>query len=147
MAKLLAFVFWSLRGFFRRFKNGDSYAEWQAFVVIVCTEVAATMACLFLVSLLLGYQVLSTPKDLGRLFVIGSATAVTAINYYVLLVQDRWAKFEAEFERYSARSRVTGGVGIVAVIVAVAAITIISGEGAHHLPKHRPDTPSSTFHR
>jgi uncharacterized membrane protein YidH (DUF202 family) len=144
VTKLFAFIFWDLRRFFRRFNKGDGYAEWQAFTVICCTEIAAIMACLFLTSLLLGYQILSSPKNLGRLFVIGSAIVVTAINYYMLSFKNRWAQFEAEFEEYSARSRIAGGVGIIAVIIAVAVTTVVSAEAVRHLPKQRSDVTSST---
>jgi hypothetical protein len=134
MTKLLAFVFWELRGFFRDFLYDDGYSDWKALAVMCCVEIMAIMAAVFIASLILGHRILPNSKLSEYLWAIGIGTAVAAINYYVLQVDDRWARFKPEFEGYSARGRFLGRLAIFAAIIAIAAAALFSAAAAKHLP-------------
>ena len=93
------------------------------------------MAIASMISIIVGYRILPTSKSLFVILGSGVSVGVTAVNYYLLRYQNKWTRFEAEFSRYSARSRMIGHLAVIAAIIAVLAATAISLGLASHLPR------------
>ena len=60
-------------------------------------------------------------------------TAVTAANYYALRYKNRWARFESEFEAYSALVRTISGVVVAGTLVLILVGAILTKNALNHL--------------
>jgi len=145
ITKLLAFVFWDIRRFFK-FMYDDGLAEFKALAVIVCAEILGVFATASMISVFLGYKILPTSKPLFFLLAIGLSLGVTGMNYYLFSYRRSSAQFEAEFENYSVRARLIGNLAVLAVICAIFAATLIFTGLARHLPPNRSPISPSDFH-
>jgi hypothetical protein len=136
MTKVLAFVFWALRGFFRGFLYDDGYSDWKALALISCTEILGIMTGIFITSLAVGHRLLPTSKPILWVLGVGIALGTMGANYYMLRFENRWARFETEFQAYSMGARILSGIAIVVVFVILAVTAIASATAVGHLPVH-----------
>jgi multisubunit Na+/H+ antiporter MnhB subunit len=133
--KLLAFAYWELRRFFRTFLHDDGYSDWKALAVICCAQLGGIMAAVSVISIILGHRILPASRASMYSFAIALACGVTAVNYYALRFQNKWARFEAEFEHYSARAQTLGRLAVFVAVIVIAVTTLLAAAAASHLPR------------
>jgi hypothetical protein len=63
----------------------------------------------------------------------GLSLAITGTNYYLLRFENKWARFQPEFQGYSAVARILGGLAIAVVVMGIAIAAIASATAVGHL--------------
>jgi hypothetical protein len=129
-----SFVYWELSQFFKAIYD-DGLAEWKAIAILGCAEVLIMMGVYGSISLVIGHRLLHGTTWVSRLLGIVVALAVFAANYGALLRNNRWRRFEEEFESFSRSSRVAGIIGIIGVLLGIVIATLASLTAVRHLPQ------------
>jgi amino acid transporter len=110
--KVLAFAFWELRRVLNAISD-DSWLEFRAMSLLVCTQMGLILNFLGIVSILLKRSFIPT-HGLGQtLFIALLAAAITALNYYGVQYKNRWKQFEGEFDGYSKSIKAIGGFIVI----------------------------------
>jgi hypothetical protein len=144
MTKLYAFAFWNIRQFFKRMYD-DGYADWKALAVIGCTEILGIMAAVFMVSIAVGYKLLPSSKPVLWILGAGISLGIAGINYYMLRFENKWTRFEREFNSYSTGVRILSGIAIAAVVMATIFTAFASAAAAGRLPGNSTEISLSNF--
>lgn len=100
LEKLYAFAFFQLRSFFRAVLD-DGLEDWKALVILGGAEISALMAAVSIATVATGGRIALPPEPMDLLAGLSVAVGLMVLNYRVLLLDKRWARFEAEFRRYS----------------------------------------------
>jgi hypothetical protein len=120
----LAFMFWALQRIFAAISN-DGLSDWKAAVSIAIFEILAIVGLANATAVYLGRRLI----DKGSPFIFLVAFAVALVNTPALIGKfRRWHRLSMEFEHYSARTRIAGG--IVVVLLYIGAIICAGHFGA-----------------
>jgi hypothetical protein len=130
--KWLSFAYWELSRLFKAIYD-DGWAEWKAMAILICAEIFMLMGVYGCISLFIGHRLLHTTSSLSRPLGIMVVLAVIAANYYALLSNNRWSRFEAEFESYSRATRIAGCVGVVGILLGTVVGTLAALTAVRHL--------------
>ena len=128
-AKWLAFAFWQMKRVFKSYNN-DGYAEFAALTLLGGIQLTGIVTVLALVSSLVGHRIIPG-KPLGLALV----ALLVAGNHLVLLYRNRWTRYRAEFENYSARAHTLGAVAVYVSLVVAPVVLVLSGIALSHLPR------------
>jgi len=105
--KVLAFAFWELRRVLNAISD-DSWVEFRAMSLLVCTQMGLILNFLGIASILLKRSLIPTHGLGATLFIAFLAAAITALNYYGVQHKSRWKQFEGEFDGYSKSIKFVG---------------------------------------
>jgi hypothetical protein len=105
--KILAFAFWELRRILNAISD-DSWIEFRAMSLLVCTQMGLILNFLGIASILLKRSFIPTHGLEQTLLIAFLATAITALNYYGVQYKSRWKQFEGEFDGYSKSTKTAG---------------------------------------
>jgi hypothetical protein len=120
LRKVFAFAFWELRRVLNAISD-DSWVEFRAMSLLVCTQMGLILNFLGIASILLNRSFIPT-HGLGETFFIPFlAAAVTALNYYGVQYKDGWKQFEGEFDGYSKSTKTIGCLVMIVLPVLTAA--------------------------
>lgn len=133
--KLLAFAYWQVRRFFRASPFDEGYSDSKALAVLCIAQIVLILSVMSLLATSFGYTFLVPSRTSEVLFAVLLSSAVTAANYYALSYRNRWARFEAEFESYSALSRRVGSFVVASTLVLIVVAAVITKKGLNHLPR------------
>ena len=112
LRKLIAFAFWELRRILNAFA-GDSWLDFRAMALLVCTQVALLLSLFGTASILTRSSLLPPQGLASAFFGLVLAATVSALNYYGIQYKDRWKQFESEFDGYSKSRKAIGGLVMI----------------------------------
>ena len=122
LVKLHAYTFYVLRSTFKSAWN-DGWEEWKALLFISVGTVFAGLTITSIVSISLQRRVLlpqSKPEFLTLWGMVGFGLVI--LNYYTLVFDHKWSRYEEQFKFRSKMNRVLGSVavwvGLVLIVVA-----------------------------
>jgi hypothetical protein len=114
-ARAYAYAFFRLRNCARALSN-DGLHDWKALLVISVVQIYVLLDAAFLSEVILRRRLF--PSN-WSVVVVPLAFGLVAANYFALLYEERWRRYEDEFRSYSAKARRVGAIVIIAVIVLV----------------------------
>jgi uncharacterized membrane protein len=132
--KVYSFVYWELTQLFKAIYD-DGLAGWKAIAILGCAEILIIMGVYGCVSLVIGHRLLHGTTWVSRLLGIVVALAVFAANYGALLGNNRWRRFEEEFESYPRSGRVAAIIGIVGILLGIVVATLAALTAVRNLPQ------------
>lgn len=125
----LAFMFWELRTIFAAISN-DSLSEWKAAVSIVVFEIVAIVGLTNATAVYLGRRLIQ--KGSPFIFLVGFAVAI--VNTPALIGRfKRWNRLSKEFESYSSRARIAGGIAVTLIFIGAVVCAGYFGVAQRHL--------------
>jgi hypothetical protein len=128
-AKWLAFAFWEMKRVFKSY-NGVGYTEFAALTLLGGIELAGIVTVLALVSSFVGHRIFPG-KPLGLALV----AVLVAGNHFALIYRNRWTRYRAEFESYSALVHTLGAIAVYVSLVVAPIALVLSGIALSHLPR------------
>lgn len=122
LTKPYVYVFYVLRSWFKAMAD-DNLHDWKALVVLCFFQGAAIVSVETIVEELVGTYLFSNNLLFGA---APLAIALGLLNYFFLLHDDRWRKFERCFRGYSMTMRRIGTLSVVLAMIAVASLFVIA---------------------
>lgn len=109
----------------------DGLADWKAALTVVAFEMLAIFGFTSFLSVYLGHKVI----DQRGSFVFLVGFAVAALNTPAMLTNfKRWHRLGREFERYSYRTRIAGGIVVVLLFFGALISAAYFGSAQRSLP-------------
>jgi purine-cytosine permease-like protein len=134
LAKLDAYAFYVVRRTFKAAWN-DSWEEWKALLVISAATVSVGLTIASVISICFQKRILLPESKQGFVAVWGVVGfSLTILNYYSLVSDRKWSRFEKEFDSRSNMNRVIGGIAVWVSLVLIIAIAEWTGSIAWKLP-------------
>lgn len=133
LAKTHAYAFYVVRiGFKAAFDDG--WEDWKALLVITVAMLFAAFTVTFLLSI--GFQHFLLPTSSERFLIVwGPITIGLAFtNYYALVADRKWVRFEAEFRHYSRTMLVWSGIAVWATLILFIVLAYWTGSIASKFP-------------
>jgi hypothetical protein len=134
LAKIHAYTFYVLRSTFKSAWN-DGLEEWKALLFISVGTGFAGLTITSIISISLQRRVLlpqSKPEFLTLWGVIGFG--LVSLNYYTLVLDHKWSRFEEQFKFRSKMNRVCGSVAVWVGLILIIAAAEWTGSLAWRLP-------------
>jgi hypothetical protein len=134
IARMQAFVFYLLRSGFKSVWD-DGLADWKAVFVMSITTTFALISLAAVISILFHRRLLL--PDAKSMFVIlwgGAFAGLFTFNCLTLLPENKWSRFEADFQHTSKLMRIWGGVAVLASVILIFVAAAWTGSIASKLP-------------
>jgi hypothetical protein len=126
----LAFMFWELRSIFATFDDGLS--DWKAAVSIIIFEIFAIVGLTNAAAVYLGRKLI----EKGSPFILLVCFGVAIVNTPAVVGKlRRWRKLSAEFETYSAPTRIGGRIVVVLLFIGAVICAGHFGVAQRNLPR------------
>jgi hypothetical protein len=134
LAKAHAYPFYVMRSTFKAI-SGDGLEDWKALVVISVAAGFAALTVVSLVSIGLQHRVLLPEGKQSFMMLWGTVgVGLLVLNYYTLISDRRWSRFELEFQHGSKMMRFWGGATVWVSLIFLVAATEWTGWIASKLP-------------
>jgi len=112
LAKANAYPFYIIRGTFKALFD-DGLEDWKALVVLSVARGFAALTLVSVISVGLQHRVLLPDGEVRFLTLWGTiGLGIVIFNYYTLIYERKWFRFEREFRHCSRTVRVLGGVAV-----------------------------------
>lgn len=134
LAKLDAYTFYVLRSTFKAAWD-DSFEDWKALLV---KSLATVFVCLTIASVLSIYlqKRLLLPQSKAEFLTLWGMVGLSVVicNYYLLVADRKWSRFEKEFKRQSKMNRIITGIAVWLSLILIVAAAEWTGSIAWKLP-------------
>jgi hypothetical protein len=119
--KPLAFAYWGVRRLCRELSD-DGYCDWKALAFICLLEVLLVISAISFAAVNLGRSAVLWLIHWRLYGAVLVSVGVVMSNYYLLRHEDRWTRYEPEFNLYPRYKRVfgyaiTGGIALLTMVL------------------------------
>jgi archaellum biogenesis protein FlaJ (TadC family) len=141
-AKVHAYTFYVLRSTFKAILN-DGWEDWKALLFISGAMVFPAIIVMNFASIALQHRIAHHYDRLIKSLLFGAAFGILFLNYYALMADRKWARFEHEFKRHSKSRRVFGHIAVWVGLIVIVAGTFLTRSIATKLPQEKTSTAAS----